>query len=151
MTRPARRRNQTHEKGSPTMTHTIVNPAGLHNPIPFGYSHTAAVPAGTELVLVSGQYGSDANGAVVSPDFAAQVQQAFDNLGVALGAHGLDLSHVVQLRTYVVGIDFEKLGAIGQVVGMRCGDTPPTQTVIGVAALAMPDILFEVEAVAARP
>jgi enamine deaminase RidA (YjgF/YER057c/UK114 family) len=32
-----------------------------------------------------------------------------------------------------------------------CGDTPPTQTVIGVAGLAMPDILFEVEAVAARP
>ena len=47
--------------------------------------------------------------------------------------------------------DFEKLGIIGQAVGAGCGDTPPTQTVIGVAALAMPDILFEVEAVAARP
>jgi enamine deaminase RidA (YjgF/YER057c/UK114 family) len=78
------------------------------------------------------------------------VQQAFRNLGVALAAHGLDLGHVVQLRTYVVNPDFEKLGAIGQAVREGCGDTPPTQTVIGVAGLAMPDILFEVEAVAAR-
>jgi enamine deaminase RidA (YjgF/YER057c/UK114 family) len=134
-----------------TLSHAIVNPDGLHDPVPFGYSHTAAIPAGAELVLVSGQYGSDANGAVVSPDFAEQVHQAFRNLGVALAAHGLDLTHVVQLRTYVVSPDFEKLGAIAQAVGAGCGDTPPTQTVIGVAGLAMPDILFEVEAVAARP
>lgn len=132
------------------MPHTIVNPEGLHDPVPFGYSHTAAIPAGTELVLVAGQYGSSPDGAVVSPDFAEQVQQAFRNLGVALAAHGLDLSHVVQLRTYVVEPDFEKLGAIAQSV-QGCGDQPPTQTVIGVTGLAMPDILFEVEAVAARP
>jgi enamine deaminase RidA (YjgF/YER057c/UK114 family) len=130
------------------MTHTIVNPDGLHNPVPFGYSHTAAVPAGSELVFISGQYGSGPDGMVVSTDFTEQVQQAFGNLGIALAAHGLDLSHVVQLRTYVVNPDFEKLGVIGQAVG---SGTPPTQTVIGVAGLAMPDILFEVEAVAARP
>ena len=95
------------------ISHTIVNPDGLHDPVPFGYSHTATIPAGTELVLVSGQYGSGTDGAVVSTDFAEQVQQAFRNLGVALAAHGLDLSHVVQLRTYVVNPDFDKLGAIG--------------------------------------
>jgi enamine deaminase RidA (YjgF/YER057c/UK114 family) len=38
-------------------------------------------------VLVAGQYGSGADGAVVSPDFTEQVPQAFRNLGVALGAH----------------------------------------------------------------
>ena len=133
------------------MSHTIVNPDGLHDPVPFGYSHTASVPAGTELVLVAGQYGSGRDGAVVSTDFTEQVQQAFRNLGVALAAHGLGLSDVVQLRTYVVNPDFDKLGAIGQAVQSGCGEHPPTQTVIGVAGLAMPDILFEVEAVAARP
>jgi enamine deaminase RidA (YjgF/YER057c/UK114 family) len=50
----------------------------------------------------------------------------------------------------VVGLDFERLGAIGRAVRAGCGDTPPTQTVLGVVGLAMPDILFEVEAVAAR-
>jgi enamine deaminase RidA (YjgF/YER057c/UK114 family) len=133
------------------MAHTVINPAGLHNPVPFGYSHSVGVPAGAALVLVAGQYGSKVDGSLVSPHFAPQVQQAFHNLGVALAAHGLDLSHVVQLRSYVVSPDFEKLGVIGQVVRAGCGDTPPTQTLIGVASLAMPDILFEVEAVAARP
>jgi enamine deaminase RidA (YjgF/YER057c/UK114 family) len=133
------------------MTHTIVNPAGLHDPAPFGYSHTATIPAGSELVLVSGQYGSGTDGAVVSPDFSEQVRRAFHNLRAALAAHGLDLTHVVQLRTYVVGLDGAKLGAIAQAVQAGCGATPPTQTVLGVAGLAMPDILVEVEAVAARP
>ncbi|HEY8581361.1 MAG TPA: Rid family hydrolase [Capillimicrobium sp.] len=133
------------------MSHTIVNPDGLHDPRPFGYSHTATVPAGAELVLVAGQYGSGADGAVVSADFAEQVDQALRNVGTALAAHGLDLSHVAQLRTYVVGPDFDKLATIGQAVRRGCGDTPPTQTVIGVAGLATPDILFEVEAVAVRP
>ncbi|WP_433009006.1 RidA family protein [Kribbella sp. CA-294648] len=131
------------------MAHTTINPDGLHNPVPFGYSHTAAVPAGAELVFVSGQYGSGPDGRVTSPEFADQVKQAFSNLGVALAAHGLDLSDVVQLRTYVVSPDFEKLGIIGQAVAGG-GATPPTQTVIGVAGLAAPDILFEVEAVAAK-
>lgn len=130
-------------------TCTTVNPAGLHDPVPFGYSHTTRVPAGADLVLVAGQYGSGPDGAVVAPDFAGQVRQAFANLATALDAHGLDLSHVVQLRTYVVDLDGAKLGVIGQAVAAGCGATPPTQTVIGVAALAMPDILFEVEAVAA--
>jgi enamine deaminase RidA (YjgF/YER057c/UK114 family) len=133
------------------MSHTLINPPQLHNPVPFGYSHTASVPAGTELVFVSGQYGSGADGSVVSADFAQQVTQAFANLGTALEAHGLALANVVQLRTYVIGLDFAKLGIIGATVGATCGLTPPTQTVLGVAGLAMPDILFEVEAIAARP
>jgi enamine deaminase RidA (YjgF/YER057c/UK114 family) len=133
------------------MTSTIVNPAGLHDPVAFGYSHTVAVPAGSSLVLIAGQFGSDTTGAVVSSDFAEQVAQTFRNLTVALAAHDLDLSHVVQLRTYVVNLDFDKLGTIGAAVGATWGAAPPTQTVLGVAALALPDIAVEIEAVAVRP
>ncbi|MEU4100228.1 RidA family protein [Streptomyces tanashiensis] len=133
------------------MAHTIVNPDGLHDPVPFGYSHTVTVPAGQELVLIAGQYGSGPDGAVVSADFAEQVKQTFRNIGVALAAHGLDLGHVVQLRTYVVNHDVTKLGPIAGAVQEVWGEKPPTQTLIGVASLATPDVLFEVEVVAARP
>ncbi|WP_369142140.1 RidA family protein [Streptomyces sp. R44] len=133
------------------MTHALINPDGLHDPVPFGYSHTAVVPAGTELVLIAGQYGSGPDGAVVSTDFTEQVKQAFFNVGVALAAHGLDLGHVVQLRTYVVNHDVSKLGPIAEAVREGWGANPPTQTLIGVASLAAPDVLFEVEALAARP
>jgi enamine deaminase RidA (YjgF/YER057c/UK114 family) len=133
------------------IAHSIVNPKDLHDPVPFGYSHTAAVPAGAELVLVAGQYGSGPDGAVVSADFADQVKQTFGNIGVALAAHGLDLGHVVQLRTYVVDHDVSKLGPIAGAVQGIWGATPPVQTLIGVASLAAPDVLFEVEALAVRP
>ncbi len=133
------------------MHHTLANPAGLHDPVPFGYSHTARVPAATELVFVAGQYGSGTDGAVASAGFAGQVHQSFHNLGVALAAHDLDLADVVQLRTYVVDHDPSKLGPISDVVQDGWGDSPPPHTIIGVDALALPDILFEVEAVAARP
>ena len=36
-------------------------------------------------------------------------------------------------------------------MSLSISGNPPTQTVIGVASLATPEILFEVEAVAARP
>jgi enamine deaminase RidA (YjgF/YER057c/UK114 family) len=133
------------------LSHTIVNPDGLHDPVPLGYSHTVTIPAGTELVLVAGQYGSNMDGGVVSADFTEQVRQAFRNIGVALAAHGLDLSHVVQFRTYVVNHDADKLGSITAAVQENWGTNPPTQTLIGVASLALPDMLFEVDAVAARP
>lgn len=132
------------------MAHTTLNPPALHDPSAFGYAHTAVIPAGSAWVLISGQYGSTSDGGVVSSDFAAQVERAFDNLAVALAAHELELRHVAQLRTYVVAPDFDRLGVIGQCVGTRWKGQPPTQTLIGVASLAMPDMLFEVEALAVR-
>ncbi|MDT0309445.1 Rid family hydrolase [Streptomyces sp. DSM 44917] len=132
------------------MAHALVNPDGLHDPVPFGYSHTAAVPAGTELVLIAGQYGSGPDGAVVSGDFAGQVRQAFRNLGLALAAHGLGLGHVVQLRTYVVDHDVSRLGPIAEAVREGWGTQPPVNTLLGVTSLAVPGVLFEVEALAAR-
>lgn len=128
----------------------MTNPDGLHDPTPFGYSHTALVPAGADLVVVAGQYASDQTGAVVSADFGQQVQQTFANVAACLAAHGLGLGDVVQLRTYVVGLDFDKLGAFGGVVQSHWGDAPPPNTMLGVAGLAMPDMLVEVEVVATR-
>lgn len=133
------------------MTHTFVNPTDLHDPAPFGYSHTTRLPAGKELVFVAGQYASAADGRVVSPEFAAQVRRALDNLGRALAAHELTFADVFQIRTYVVGLDFDKLAVIGEAVKATWGARLPANTMLGVAGLAMPDILFEIEAVAARP
>ncbi|MEV0644652.1 RidA family protein [Phytomonospora sp. NPDC050363] len=131
------------------MPHKILNPETLHDPVGFGYSHVAV--ASGELVLVAGQYASDATGQVAVEDFAAQVELSFDNLRRALDAVGLDLSHVAQLRTFIVGHDLDKLAVIGRVIGGIWGDKPPVQTLNGVAALALPGMLFEVDAVAVRP
>jgi enamine deaminase RidA (YjgF/YER057c/UK114 family) len=132
------------------MTLAVNNPAGLHNPVGYGYSHVVDVP-NADLVFIAGQYASDEDGHVVSDDFAAQVRQSFANLGRALGSQGLDFGHVAMLRTYIVGHDESKLDALLKVLREHWGDTPPAQTLLGVAALALPDMLFEVDAVAVRP
>ena len=130
------------------MALTITNPPALHDPVGFGYSHVVGVAG---LVLVAGQYGSGADGKVTSPDFAEQVERSFANLGAALAAVELDFRHVARLGTYIVDHDQNKLEALVRVISRIWGDQPPSQTLIGVAALALPDMLFEVDAVAVRP
>ncbi|PXX61460.1 enamine deaminase RidA (YjgF/YER057c/UK114 family) [Nocardia tenerifensis] len=126
----------------------ISNPVGLHDPTGFGYSHVARVSG--ELVLVAGQYDSDGEGHTTSDDFAVQVDNAFANLGIALGSVGLGFAEVAQLRTFVVGHDLDKLAVIGKKIAEIWGERPPVQTLVGVAALALPGMLFEVDAVAVR-
>ncbi|TVL93799.1 RidA family protein [Streptomyces sp. SAJ15] len=132
------------------MSLTITNPAALHDPVPFGYSHVVAARP-SEVVHIAGQYGSDAQGGVVAEDFATQVETAFTHLGTALEAVGLDFSHVVRLGTYIVDHDTDKLEALVGPIRKIWGDRPPAQTLIGVASLALPGMLFEVDAVAVRP
>ncbi len=131
------------------MPHTLINPPGLHDPVGFGYSHVARVSG--ELVLIAGQYASDDTGQVTSPDFTAQVRRSFQNLLTALRAAGLDHTHVVQLRTFIVDHDADKLAALLTVIREVWGDRPPTQTLVGVASLAFPEMLFEVDALAVVP
>jgi enamine deaminase RidA (YjgF/YER057c/UK114 family) len=131
------------------MPYSIINPEGLHNPVGFGYSHVARTSG--DLVLVAGQYASDADGHVTSPDFAEQVERSLANLRTALTAVGVDFPDVVQLRTYIVDHDLGKLEVIAKHVAEIWGDRPPTQTLLGVASLALPGMLFEIDAVAVSP
>ncbi|MBF6211921.1 RidA family protein [Nocardia puris] len=130
------------------MALTISNPSELHDPTGFGYSHVARVSG--ELVLIAGQYDSDAEGHVTREDFGGQVERAFVNLGTALRSAGLGYGDVAQLRTFIVDHDVDKLGVLGAKIAEIWGDTPPVQTLLGVASLALPGMLFEVDAVAVR-
>ncbi|MDX3527581.1 RidA family protein [Streptomyces sp. ID05-39B] len=128
---------------------TITNPPALHDPTPFGYSHAVSAPG--ELVFIAGQYASDASGTPVPGDFAAQVDLAFDRLESALAGVGLGPEHVVRLGSFVVDHDLAKLETLGKALHARFGERLPAQTLSGVAALALPGMLFEVDAIAVRP
>jgi enamine deaminase RidA (YjgF/YER057c/UK114 family) len=128
---------------------TITNPPALHDPTPFGYSHAVSAPG--ELVFIAGQYASDETGTPVPGDFAAQVDVAFARLRSALEGVGLGFEHVVRLGTFVVDHDLTKLETLGKALHAHFGDRLPAQTLSGVASLALPGMLFEVDAVAVRP
>jgi enamine deaminase RidA (YjgF/YER057c/UK114 family) len=131
------------------MRRTITNPGTLHDPTGYGYSHV--VRARGEVVFVAGQHGSDPTGAVVSDDFAEQVDRAFENVGIALASVGLGFGDVVRIGTYIVDHDQEKLEVLLLTLQKFFGSELPAQTLVGVAALALPGMLFEVDAIAVRP
>src|SRR5690606_41579167 len=96
------------------MAPAISNPEGLHDPTGFGYSHIAEVSG--DLVLIAGQYASDAEGGVAAEDFAEQVETAFARLGAALEAAGLGYADVAALRTFIVDHDLDRLAVLGRVI-----------------------------------
>jgi enamine deaminase RidA (YjgF/YER057c/UK114 family) len=124
-----------------------LRPKGLfNNP---AYSQ-AVVAAGTQTIYVSGQVSMDENGAVVGAgDLAAQTTQALRNLGLALDAAGATFADVVKITTLVVNYAPEHRAIIAKARAPFFQDgKPPASTLLGVSALAVPEWLIEIEAVA---
>jgi enamine deaminase RidA (YjgF/YER057c/UK114 family) len=126
---------------------TIVNPQGLYDPAPNGYSHAVIASGGSRIAYIAGQGGEDSTGKL-SPDFAVQVEQAYANLRTALEGIGAKPNQVVKLTTLVVDHDMSKLGVLTKNVKETFGEALPAQTLIPVPRLAVDGMLFEVEAVA---
>jgi|SRR2546430_14730983 len=128
------------------MTLNRLQPEGL--PRPEMYSQVV-VATGGRTVYVAGQVSVDAAGLVVAPgDFAGQAQQAYRNLGLALEAAGATPADVTKLTTYVVGYSPLLLPDLGAARRALFGDSLPASTLVGVAHLARPELLIEVEAIA---
>jgi enamine deaminase RidA (YjgF/YER057c/UK114 family) len=111
------------------------------------YSHVVLAPAG-RLVFVAGQVAQDGRGEVVGPgDFTAQATQVFENLRKALAAAGTDLAHLVKITTYVIDARFRD--PLREVNRRYLAMDKPASTLLVVAALARPEYLIEIDAIAA--
>lgn len=132
------------------MAITLVNPAGLPE-IP-AYRQVS-IATGSKLVFIAGQVAWDAAGVTVGEgDLAAQVEQCYLNIGVALAEAGATFDDVAKMTVYVVDWTPDKLALFLEGVdraAAKLGGTPvPPGTLIGVAALDVPEHLVEVEATA---
>lgn len=132
------------------MAITLVNPSGLPE---IGAYRQVSVATGSKLVFVAGQVAWDAEGATVGEgDLAAQVEQAYVNVGTALAAVGGTFDDVAKLTVYVVDWTPGKMPAFLEGVSRaaaRLGITPEAPgTLVGVAALDLPGHLVEIEATA---
>lgn len=125
-----------------------TNPPGILTPR--GYTHVVSVSGG-RTVYISGQISANAKGEVVGKgDIKAQTAQVFENLKVALAAAGAGPKDVVKITFFVVNLKPEDLPAIRGVRDAFFANLePPASTLVGVTALAGPDWLIEVEAIAA--
>lgn len=110
------------------------------------YRISQAIRAG-DFLFVSGQAAIDERGRVVGVgDFDAQAEQAFRNLDQVLGAGGSSLRDVVKVTIFLTDMsNFEKIVELRR----RWFSEPyPADSIIQVAALALPELEIEIEAVA---
>ncbi|MBD2451321.1 RidA family protein [Nostoc sp. FACHB-152] len=129
----------------------LINPPTLYNAPRNGYSHIAVTPAKSRTVYISGQFGSDLQGNLVSDDYEQQVVQAFQNLRFALAAVGAEPQDVVKTTVLIVNHTQDKLIPFGREVGKLWGNQPPANTLIPVPRLALDGMLFEIDAYVAIP
>ena len=135
------------------MTITVLNPDGLPKPDTY---RQVAVASGSRIVFVAGQVARDANGEPVGQgDLAAQTEQAFRNVATALAGADATFEHVAKLTVYVVDWAPEKMAELGEGAGRAAASTGldllKPITLIGVASLAEPDLMIEIEATAVLP
>jgi enamine deaminase RidA (YjgF/YER057c/UK114 family) len=124
-----------------------LKPKGLAiNP---AYSHVA-VASGSRTIYIAGQVSIDEKGAVVGAgDLGAQTEQVMRNIGLCLAAAGAGYEHIVKITTYVVNYKPENRAVIGKARTPFFADRPPpASTLVGVSALAAPEWLIEIEAIA---
>jgi enamine deaminase RidA (YjgF/YER057c/UK114 family) len=133
-----------------TAARQVINPWTWQDQ--FGFVQATVATAPQRVLFCAGQASADADGKVVHEgDLAAQLTQSLDNLETVLGQAGADLSHVVRLNYYTTDVDgllgtWEMLAERLSKAGCR-----PTSTLLGVARLAFPEMLIEIEATALLP
>ena len=126
---------------------TRTSPAGLAKPFS-NYSHVVTAEGAQKLVFCAGQVAADVDGKVLPPDdFDAQAKMVMDNLTKALAAGGAKISDVVKITIYLCNPhDVPKARSLLQTY---FGEHPPGSTLCILRGLAHPNLLLEIEAIAA--
>ena len=139
--------NKTMFRKDELMKKEFLSPSTLGTPV--GYSQLVTVQGGT-LILLSGQIPVNSQNELVGKnDLATQTKQVFENIGLALKAVDVTFTDVVKLTYYIVNYKFEDRQTILKVRDEYVSlERPPASTLIGVQALALPDFLIEIEAIA---
>ena len=117
----------------------------------FGFVQGIEVTGPQRYLVCAGQTSVDDDGTPVNMgDMAAQINKAFDNLETVLKQAGFGLSDVVRLNYYTTDVD-GFLAAAGE-AGQRLADSGcrTASTLLGVARLAFPELLVELEATAVK-
>ena len=128
-----------------------IVPKGFGAPLGM-YSHGVVASAG-ELVVVAGQVGMTATGAVAVDDIVAQTKQAFANVRSVIEAGGCSMRDVVRLQTFLT-----RSGDIPGFMKARSEIFPqyfpdhvyPPNTLLVIHQLVRPELLVEIEAIAVR-
>ena len=130
------------------MKRTPVNPWPWS--LQLGYHQGEIIQGATRQLTCAGQTAVDGEGNPQhSDDMRKQIRLALDNLEAVLSAADMDLTKITRLGIFTTDVDeamkhFDLLGArFGPV------NAAPPMTLLGVTRLALPGLMFEIDATAA--
>lgn len=127
------------------MPYTTITPAEAK---PVANYKMATRMEGGRLLYIAGQVARDAEGNVLGKgDIRTQAHQVFQNLRHVLQAAGGDLSDLLKITTYITRI--EDFPAVAEIRSSIFPGELPASTLIVVKSLAQPELLIEVEGMAA--
>ena len=130
------------------MKRTPVNPWPWS--LNFGYNQAEIIEEASRQLNCAGQTSVDAKGNPQhTDDMRNQIALALDNLEAVLSGADMGLANVTRLTVYTTDVD-ETMKNF-DVLGARFGavNAAPPMTLIGVTRLALPALMFEIEATAA--
>jgi reactive intermediate/imine deaminase len=117
--------------------------------MPTGYTHVVEVNSG-RTIYIAGQVALDRSGNVVGKgDFAAQTNQVFENLKLALAGVGASFDNVVKINTYVT--DMSQIQTLRDIRSRYYSKNAPASTLVQVGKLAREELMIEIEAIAVVP
>jgi len=142
-------KSTTMPKGQSTTELQYKNPPELFDPRPYGFNHSIAVDTPYKVCYISGQSGGVGTSHTLAPDFKTQVQDALTNLETVLKANNMSFDNVVKITLLIVDHDQDKLDIWTAEAKKKWKNASfPTSTLIPVSKLALPNMLFEIDAIA---
>jgi enamine deaminase RidA (YjgF/YER057c/UK114 family) len=127
-----------------------INPDTLNkNP---AFTNVVVVEGNVKTVYIGGQDAINASGEIVGKgDIVAQTEQILVNVRAALEAGGARPEHIIKWNIYVVEGQSLQAGFAAFQNAWPQTPNPPAITGVFVSALAHPDFLVEMDAVAVMP
>jgi enamine deaminase RidA (YjgF/YER057c/UK114 family) len=127
-----------------------INPDSLNkNP---AFTNVVVVEGNVKTVHIGGQDAINASGEIIGKgDIVAQTEQVLANVRAALAAGGAGPEHIIKWNIYVVEGQSLQAGFAAFQNAWPQTPNPPAITGVFVSALAHPDFLVEMDAVAVVP
>ena len=125
------------------------NPAGLWTAKRL--TQMVEIEGSARMIYLSGQTAADANYKVPSNDIRDQTRAVYDNIEIALRAAGATLANIVKTTTYLTSADYIGPSREVRVERYKNLEAPPANTLLIISRLAEPEMLIEIDVVAAVP
>jgi enamine deaminase RidA (YjgF/YER057c/UK114 family) len=130
------------------MAKSTLNPDGL--PVPRGSYSLVNIAQPGRMVFIAGQTASDHEGKVVGVgDPRAQTRFVLGKIKLAVEAAGGAMADIVALNVFTTDVHYHR--DINEARRDVLGANFPTSTMVQVLALARPELLLEINAIAVIP